>query len=79
MANVTIYSGSNCKYCTIAKEYFKQNGIEYTELNVQEDDNAMEFLIERNIRTVPYIVIGDVELIGFDVDKVEEALNVTNY
>jgi glutaredoxin len=54
--------------------YFKQIGVEFTEYNVQEDESAMQVLVDKNIMSVPFIMIDDVELIGFDKDKIDEAL-----
>ena len=58
----------------MAKDYFKQIGVEFTEYNVQEDEDAMQVLVDKNIMSVPFIMINDVELIGFDKDKIDEAL-----
>lgn len=72
--SVTIYSGNRCKYCTMAKDYFKQIGVDFIEHNVQEDEDAMQVLVDKNIMSVPFIMIDDVELIGFDKNKIDEAL-----
>ena len=72
--DIKVYSGNRCKYCTMAKDYFKQIGVDFTEYNVQEDESAMQVLVDKNIMSVPFIMIDDVELIGFDKDKIDEAL-----
>ena len=39
---IKIYSTPTCIYCKYAKEFFKKNNIEYTDLNVAEDEKARE-------------------------------------
>ena len=71
MKEVTIYSTPTCPYCIAAKEYFKENKIEYTEYNVADDnDKAQEMIDKSGQMGVPVIIIkdGDKEevLVGFD-------------
>ena len=73
---VIIYSGSGCSACAAAKDYFKKNGIEYIEFNVNEDSAAMTFLRQRRIISIPYIIIGDEDMIGFDKDRLNKILGL---
>ena len=34
MKDVVVYTSSTCPYCTLAKDYLKEKGVEYTEKNV---------------------------------------------
>ncbi|MDP2704349.1 MAG: glutaredoxin family protein [bacterium] len=78
MPNVTIYTTPSCVYCKIAKEFFRENNIKYTELNVVEDDEAREEMVEKSGQMgVPVIMVGDQVIIGFDEDKVSEALSIS--
>ena len=38
--SVVIYSTPTCHYCNVAKKYFQDNDIEYTEHNVAENPVA---------------------------------------
>ena len=63
---IVLYTGPNCKYCTLAKEYFKKEGLEYTEHNVAIDKTAKETLFSMGVRSVPLIVINGDPVLGFD-------------
>ncbi len=72
---VTIYTTDACHFCHMAKEYFKENKIEYSEKNVQTDEAARNEMIEKSGgMSVPVIDIDGEILIGFDKSKVEKAL-----
>ena len=72
---VIIYSTPVCHYCQAAKEYFKENNIEYTENDVAADADKRQEMIEMTGQMgVPVIRIGDDVVIGFDQQKVEELL-----
>ncbi len=64
MAKVQIYSKSYCPFCDRAKALFKQKGVSYEEISVEEDPNLYTTLKQRTgLMTVPQIFIND-ELIG---------------
>ena len=72
---VTIYTTDSCHFSHMAKEYFKENKIEYSEKNVQTDEAARNEMIEKSGgMSVPVIDIDGEVLIGFDKSKVEKAL-----
>ena len=70
MAKVTIYSTPTCPYCMSAKEFFNENNIEFTNIDVSSDSEASEEMIEKSGQMgVPVIIIeedGNEEIIiGF--------------
>ena len=72
---VTIYSLPGCPYCHLAKNYFKQKGIVYDDIDVSEDEDAKEEMIKRSGDTaVPQIIIGKKLIVGFDAEAIEDAL-----
>ena len=72
---ITIYSTPVCKYCNLAKDFFKAKGIEYTEVNVAEDQEARAYIMELTGRTsVPVIIIGDQAVVGFDEETITKLL-----
>jgi glutaredoxin-like YruB-family protein len=73
MAKVKIYSTPTCSYCKTAKEFFKEENIEYEEVDVSKDQAAAKEMVEKSGQMgVPVIIIGDEVLVGFDREKVEE-------
>lgn len=75
MKNITVYTSSTCPYCTLAKEYLDDKGVEYTEKNVQEDQEARKELMNSGHMGVPVVVIDDEEIVGFDKEKIDLALD----
>ena len=44
---VKVYSTNVCPWCVKAKDYLKSKGIEFEELNVQEDMAAREEMVAK--------------------------------
>jgi glutaredoxin len=63
---VKIYSTNVCGHCRRAKELLDKLGVEYTDYNVYEDNDAMAVMREMNFNTVPQISIDDVWIGGYD-------------
>lgn len=74
---VTIYTTPTCHFCHMSKEYFKANGITYTEHDVANDVAAREEMMQKSgQRGVPVIFIGDEMIIGFDKQGIDRALGL---
>ena len=52
---ITIYSKNNCSYCMMAKALLKNNDIEFEEVNVEQDQEALSFVLEQGLRSMPQI------------------------
>jgi len=77
MADVTIYTTPTCVYCKAAKEFFKENNIEYEEKDVAQDEQARDAMIEKSGQLgVPVIEVKGNIVIGFDEKKLSELLGV---
>jgi glutaredoxin 3 len=75
--NVTIYSTPTCHYCQMAKAFFKEHGVEYTDFNVAEDLEKRKELVEKSQQMgVPVIFIDGEMVIGFDEDRLAQLLEV---
>lgn len=77
MKKITIYSTPTCHFCKLAKEFFKENKIEYTELNVAEDKDQRAEMIEKSGQMgVPVIVVDDDIIIGFNKEVLKKTLDI---
>lgn len=75
MAKVKIYTTTTCPYCVMAKDYFKEKGVEYEEYNVAEDRNAYEEMVKKsNQMGVPVVDINGTIIVGFNRTAIDEAL-----
>lgn len=74
---VTIYSTPTCHFCQMAKEYFKENNVAYTEHDVSADlDKRQEMVDKTNQMGVPVIIINDEVTIGFDKKRLQTLLEI---
>jgi len=77
MANVTIYSTPSCTYCHLAKQFFTDNDVEYTEIDVAADAEKRTEMVEKTGQMgVPVIEIDDQMVVGFDEGKIREMLKM---
>jgi len=73
--SVTLYSTPSCAYCRIAKDYFKTNGVHFTEYNVASDQRKAEEMVRKSGQMgVPVIVINGSVIVGFNKTEIERAL-----
>ena len=58
---IVAYMTPFCPDCLRARQYFKQNGIEFLDININKDPKASEFIAQINngCRSVPTIVFPD--------------------
>lgn len=71
---VTIYTATGCPHCAAAKDYLEEHDIQYTERNIAEDPDAAKELSDKGVTSTPTLLIGEDMIVGFDRDRVQEAL-----
>ncbi len=77
MKQVAIYTTPICQYCQMAKDFFEENNIEYTEHNVQTDEDKRNEMIEKSGQMgVPVITVDNEVVIGFDKEKLQNLLEL---
>ncbi|MBU0999376.1 glutathione S-transferase N-terminal domain-containing protein [Patescibacteria group bacterium] len=77
MKNVTIYSTPSCHFCHLAKDFFKEKNIAYTEHDVASDLEKRKEMMEKSGQMgVPVIIIGDELIVGFDKTKIANLLGL---
>ena len=74
---VTIFSTPTCHFCHLAKDFFTENNIAFTDNDVATDLTKRQEMIELTGQMgVPVIKIDDDIVIGFDEGKVNELLGL---
>lgn len=77
MKEVIIYSTPTCHFCQMAKAFFQNNNVQYTEHNVADDAEKRQEMVEVTGQMgVPVIKIGDEYLVGFNEGKIREMLGM---
>ena len=76
--SVTIYSTPTCHFCHMAKEFFNNNGIEYTDYDVQADPAKGQEMVQLTGQMgVPVIIIeGEEPIVGFNEPMIRSALGL---
>lgn len=75
MSKVKIYTAPICLECEKAKKYFKDNGIEFEEVDTFDNkEDAEKAFKKAGLKKIPIIEIGDKAFAGFDKKKIEEHL-----
>ena len=74
---VEIYSTPSCHFCHMAKDYFNEKGVTYTEYDVAADmEKRQEMMKKTGQMGVPVIVIGNDVIIGFNKPKINDLLGL---
>jgi glutaredoxin-like YruB-family protein len=77
MPKVIIYTTTTCPFCKMAKDFFKENNIEYTEKNVEIDGEALKEMVEKSGQMgVPVIDIDNQIIVGFDEEAFRNILKI---
>ena len=72
---ITIYSTPTCHYCNLAKDYFKEHDIKYTEHDVSTDQQKRMEMIEKTGQMgVPVIDIDGEVFVGFSEPHIKAML-----
>ena len=75
---VVIFTTPTCRYCVIAKRYFREKRIKFTDVDVSRNQQAAVDMHRRTGQQgVPVIAIGSNRpLVGFDKPKINRLLNI---
>ena len=75
---VLIYSTPTCPFCIRAKQYLKDNNIQFTDFDVSGDDAKTKEMIKKSDQMgVPVLDIEGEIIVGFDKEKIKEILGLT--
>jgi glutaredoxin len=76
--DIILYALSTCSHCKAAKNFFSDNGYEYTSIDVdllqgKEKKEAINDVKKHNPKvTFPTIVIGEKIFVGFKKSEIKE-------
>ncbi|MEE9525950.1 MAG: glutaredoxin domain-containing protein [Candidatus Woesearchaeota archaeon] len=74
---VKIYSTPTCPWCKKTKEFFKENNVEFEDIDVASNQEAQKEMIDKSGQMgVPVIDVNGTIIVGYDVDKLKKALKL---
>ncbi|MBL7053857.1 hypothetical protein ISS06_01490 [Patescibacteria group bacterium] len=74
---INVYSTETCGFCIQLKNFLEENNIEFNEFNVGSDQSAAKKMIEATGQMgVPVTEIDGEFIVGFDVNRLKEKLNL---
>jgi len=77
MPEIIIYSSQDCPQCALAKNFLKNNNINYKEFDVVMDEiAAAEVIAKTGQRSLPVIIVNDRIIVGFDEERLKEVLKI---
>ncbi|KYD02723.1 glutaredoxin family protein [Heyndrickxia sporothermodurans] len=73
MSKVTVYTKNGCPQCDMTKVVLNGEGIEFETFNVEEDENAFDYVVNTlNLRQMPVVIVeGQEPFTGFQPDKLK--------
>lgn len=74
---IKVYSTPVCPYCKMVKEFLKEKGIEFEDIDVSKDKEAAKEMVNKSGQMgVPVTEIDGEIIIGFNVSALKEALDL---
>jgi len=74
---VKIYSTATCPYCIRAKQFLKENGVLFEDIDVANNKAAAEEMVRKTGQMgVPVLDIEGEIIVGFDREKIKQVLGI---
>jgi glutaredoxin-like YruB-family protein len=74
---VKIFSTPACPYCITLKEFLKENNIDFEDIDVSQDEKALDEMVKKSGQMgVPVVDIDGQIIVGFDKEKISQLLNI---
>ena len=76
---IKVYSTSSCPYCETLKQYLKEHNIEFEDIDVSQNKEALDEMVQKSGQMgVPVVDIDGQIVVGFDKEKICELLNISD-
>lgn len=74
---VKVYSTPACPYCFTLKEFLKEKGIDFEDIDVSKNEAILQEMVQKSGQMgVPVLEIDGQIVIGFDKEKIAKLLNI---
>lgn len=69
---VKVYSSESCMKCRMVKKILKSRNIEFLDINVKEDEEAITYLKNKGFTSLPVVESKDLIFSGLDMPKLNK-------
>ncbi len=77
MTKIRVYTTPACPFCKMAKNFLKDAGVEFEDIDVSKDPDAAEEMVRKSGKMlIPQIEIGDTIIVGFDEEAIKRELGI---
>jgi len=74
---VKVYSTPTCPWCIRAKQFLKENNVVFQDVDVSSDKQAADEMMQKTGQMgVPVIDIEGQIIVGFDKERIKQALGI---
>jgi len=75
--NIVVFSTPTCAWCRKIKDYLKQKGLKFKDIDVSKDAVALRDMIRKTGQQgVPQLWVNNVPVVGFDRDKIDRLISI---
>lgn len=74
MKPVTLYTLPACVQCTTTKRFLTKENIDFSEVDLSEDTDAMEKVRALGYQSAPVVMAGEEHWSGFRPDKLNQLI-----
>lgn len=72
---ITLYSKDNCRYCVAVATFLRNNGVDFKEINIDEDEEGMKHVIDKGYMSIPVTEVeGREDIHGFDLKELNKLI-----
>ena len=74
---IKVYSKPKCVQCEMTKEFLKQNKVEFEEVNIEENEEALDLIKANGFTRLPVVIVTknnsfECAFSGFQIDLLDE-------
>lgn len=74
---IKVFSTPTCAYCVTLKKFLKEKGVEFQDIDVSQDQAALDEMMEKSGQMgVPVVDADGIIIVGFNRNKLVEVLNL---
>ncbi len=76
---IIVFSTPNCGWCRKLKNYLREKGFRYRDVDISKDAKAADDLVRKTGQTgVPVTLINSRSIVGFNKKEIDRALKIIN-